>query len=236
MGGTLNLGSAKTCRVQALGLGTALEVAMNDKRLVQLNADVVEVLTIAGKVLRVRLADIADAQQGWPRGSAGDGGGSRSVIWCEDHEREVERCHRDDELCDGVPISVSGDPAGEAAMRPDRAAADRARLEELLKSMGRQAGQVLDILARYTPRQATDKEKRDTLQANEREEGCSSCARTQVTRGVQRWEPVYRATVIDNEKHPLCRWCWEWLRSTGELPTLAQVEQHHRGLRVRRAS
>lgn len=205
---------------------------MNDKRLVRLNADVVEVLTAAGKVLPVRLADISDAQQGWPRGSSGEGGGSRSVIWCETHEREVERCHREDELCDGVPIAVSGDPAGEAAMRPDRAAADRARLEELLKSMGRQAGQVLDILARYTPRQATEKEKRETLKANQREAGCESCARTEVSRGVPRWEPVYRRTLVDDAATDLCRWCWEWHRSLGSLPPTVQLEAHHRGQRV----
>ena len=159
-------------------------------------------LTIADRVAKHRLEDIGRAQHG--PSSGGEGGGS----------------------------PTNSDPTGDAALRLDRAAQDRAALEDEIRTIHRLAKGVLGTLTRYEPRPATAKEKRETLLANQRDAGCASCARTEVSRGVVRWEPIYAVRKIDDEETPLCRWCWEWHRASGELPPIRQLEAHHRGQRV----
>ena len=169
---------------------------MNDRRLARLLADAVELLDRAHGVLPDRLVDITDAMNGWPSGGSGGSG------------------------------STSADLVGDAAIRPDRARSDRDSLERALVSIGRQAEDVVNLLARYTPRLASDRERAETVAANERTDGCASCARLEVAKGVRRWEPAARGE--------LCRWCNDWRRQTGAVPSKDELEAHHRGVRVRR--
>ena len=90
----------------------------------------------------------------------------------------------------------------------------------------RQCDELAQILARYAPRPATPREVLETLGDDERSGRCVSCARTCVARGVARWEPAHRGD--------LCRWCYDWRRRTGQVPPLAALDRHHRGIRDRR--
>lgn len=210
---------------------------MKDVELRRRWAEAVWLLSKADGVFKERLRDIRNAQRG-PAARGGDGiGGTRSVIWCDHHQREVERCHREDESCTGVPVVVSGDPTGEAAVGFDPVESDRAELDHAVREIRRLAEIVVGTMARYTPRQATDKERRETLRANEREQTCESCARAEVSRGVHRAEPARcRVVLPDGTAGELCRWCADFLRSQGALPSRSQLDAHHRGQKVRRAS
>ena len=130
---------------------------------------------------------------------------------------------------DKVTASGTSDPTGNAAMQ--RAVAEghhkllRARVRDLVDL----AVAVEKLAVSYTPRPATDKERREVDSAND--PGCVECARTYVADGVARWEPVH---VTATGKLSTCRWCYEWERSTGRKPTLGELEQHHSGRKVKR--
>ena len=98
----------------------------------------------------------------------------------------------------------------------------RAALMGKVKHATGKAYSIAIDVARWLPRQPTQKERMQA--ARDLEPGCVSCARTEVVRGVKRWEPRARGD--------LCRWCDDWKRKTGEVPTVEIAEQHHRG-RVR---
>lgn len=203
---------------------------MNDRRLSRLLADAIELLDRAAPVLPQRLADMDAALNGHPRSGALDSvGGRGKTTFCEVHQRE--RC----ECGAGTPFANLSDPTGEAGIRPDRAAQDRAKLEAALRSIGRQAEEVVRLLGKYQPRQATEKERLATLAHNEREDACASCARLEVAKGVARWEPASRSVrMLDGSRQPLCAWCRQWLAEVSRLPSVAELEAHHRGQRVKR--
>lgn len=126
---------------------------------------------------------------------------------------------------DRVTASGTSDPTGNAAIqRRNMAETDhklvRARSRDLLELVyGMEK-----VAASYTPRPATDKERREVDGAND--PGCTSCARTEVRQGLARWEPVH--------KDKLCRFCYQYRRDTGLCPTEAQLYAHHSGQRVKR--
>lgn len=92
----------------------------------------------------------------------------------------------------------------------------------------------MNLLARYTPRAASAREQAETVAVNDRVDGCSSCARLHVSEGIARWEPASRSVLMAGDRRPLCEWCRVWFRESGELPSVAVLEAHHRGIRVRR--
>lgn len=149
-------------------------------------------------VLVARLAEMTGASVAWPAGSDDGGGGH----------------------------SAKSDPTFAAATAKDRSWGHRREVERLIRSIDAESRRLEQLVSLYEPRPATAQERQDTLRDNEREEGCSSCRRTAVAKGVQRWEPVH--------KDSLCRWCYDWRRSTGSLPLPAELDRHHRGQRVAR--
>lgn len=123
---------------------------------------------------------------------------------------------------------TTSDPTGDAAIRPDRAAASRRKVERDLRAAANIVANLERELVHWgEPRPATDYERRLVEQANVKPEpGCTSCARTEVAHGVDRWEPVYA--------RDLCRWCWEWEKSTGRPATVDELTRHHNGQQIRR--
>lgn len=181
----------------------------------------------AVSVLPVRMTAVINAMNGHPPGRGFDSvGGRASVSFCEPHGREHCPCGG------GTTYAARSDPTGEAASRPDRAKQDHDRVVALAKSIRKQADELVGILARYGARSATDTERHST--GTPEDGGCWSCSRTHVSKGVARFEPAEKRPTVDGERRPLCSWCYDWLRQVGSLPPVAQVEQHHRGIRVRR--
>lgn len=202
---------------------------MNDRQLARLLADTIELLDRSRPALPARLQAMTDAMNGHPRSGALDAGAPGKTTFCEIHEKE--RC----ECGAGTPFANLSDPTGESAARPDFAASDRAALERALRSIATSAGTVVNLLARYTPRPATDKERRESLDAGDRDVACWSCARTEFSKGVRRWERAARTAEVAGVRRPLCWWCFDWLRKgDGKLPAPADIAKHHDGARVRK--
>jgi hypothetical protein len=204
---------------------------MSDARTRRQLSESLELLARCDAALPKLLPAIRDAMVGYPPSPRFDGdGGPSSTTFCELHERERCDCGR------GTPFVRVSDRTGEAALRPDRAASDRAALDEAVALVARQAGRLVRILERYSTRSATESERRQTLADNERDESCRSCARTSVQKGVPRWEPASARVSLEagGDPVPLCQWCYRWVRSEGSLPPVSSLEQHHRGQRVRR--
>lgn len=137
---------------------------------------------------------------------------------------------------DGFPVPSVSDPTGEAAIRFDRARHDLRQLDRLLQQAHRAVDDIRRLVHTYTPRPATECERRQVEQDND--PGCQSCSRTEVTRGVARWEPVWKANrnpggVLTNPLD-LCAWCYRWVETVGRLPTPDELALHHSGKRVKR--
>lgn len=191
---------------------------------------------------------VHQTEAGAPRAQCYDApvvSGARGVAWCWTHEREVDACRRHDLDCTGHPVTVS-DPTGEAAIHQAKADSDRRQLQGLLVAINRHVTQLADLVDRWQPRAPIDpkaerKRARDAEDARRQvtadNDSCISCARTEVRPGVRRQEPYHRATTLGGRLDcvtRLCVWCLRFGNDTGRLPTLDELEAHHRGERVRR--
>lgn len=139
---------------------------------------------------------------------------------------------------DGDKITATGtsDPTAQAALRPDNAARDHQNLETALATARRNLERALAIVNTYTPRPPSELERQRMADANEPH--CESCARTEVAKGITRWEPPLtqeRTTVSERLPEPLwlCRWCYDHVTQTGTKPNVDELDQHHAGQRVR---
>ena len=158
--------------------------------------------TVATQLLAMR-----EAMNGHPRAANYDGArvsGTTTIV--DEH---------------GTPMPARSDPTGEAAIRPDRASVDHRNTLADLGQLHDLVIRLADRLGHYTTHPATDKEQKDTEQANAVH--CQSCVRTESSTGVPRQETVYKlhTTVKANLRTPynLCSWCYTWVRDTGRLPT-----------------
>lgn len=213
---------------------------MRDAELARQFAKAVELLDRCGVVWGERLQAMKDAQHGWPASPNLDPTTTRGgEHWCWPHQRSTDACRAAGVSCDGEVVSAGvSDPTGEAATRRDRAYDDRELLERSVRALAVEADRISGILARYGRRHATERERRETLAAGERSTAafeCWSCARVRDNHGNAWFQPAARkVTLGDGEARLLCEWCRAWLRDVGALPTVGQVDDHRRGVRVRR--
>jgi hypothetical protein len=167
--------------------------------------------------------------------------GGRSVIWCWTHQREVHRCRRADLDCGGEPITI-GDPTGEAATTPGRVSLARSEIEADLHAIHGRIERLVFNAAYLTRtpeshREARRREDERKDLAGENDARCRSCERTEVAPGVRRSEKVYRRTDgggVFAEPSPACSWCYRFIFDTERLPTVEELEKHHRGEKVHR--
>ncbi len=167
--------------------------------------------------------------------------GGRSVIWCWTHEADVKACRHGGMDCGGEPISI-GDPTGEAAIMPGRVTLSGQRIRAALQAIH---NAVPDLVAEvawltrtgetYQEARRREDERKDL--AGENDARCRSCERTEVAPGVRRSEKVYRRTDgggVFAEPSPVCSWCYRFIFDTERLPTVEELEKHHRGEKVHR--
>lgn len=97
-----------------------------------------------------------------------------------------------------------------------------------------------ELVSLYPPPRVADAADRAALERiNGRQPGCQNCAQLIMDSGAQRWEPIDSAmsdatTVggILDEALLLCQWCRKRTAAWKRLPTIAELERHHRGERV----
>ena len=182
------------------------------------------------------LSRLHDSMNGHPKAACWDNGPKSDEPWCMVHERNVVDCHAVDMVCFGVPLSGPSDPTGEAGIRSDIAAIDLKNLKRALHRMVNDASLIVNILAAYTPRPATEHERAKTADLNMPH--CESCYRLEVSKGTNWWvEPLTaeRTTVTGKlgSAQWLCRWCYDHVANTGIVPNDDELEQHRAGKRIR---
>jgi hypothetical protein len=139
--------------------------------------------------------------------------------------------------------ATHADPTAAAALAGlgfDLAAAHRHELNSCLTDARARIRRALAIAAAYPPPRAAGEADRLALgRLNARPPGCQSCAQLRSPAGERRWEPLdsRRAGPTDvGGRLPipqlLCRWCVDRVSQWGRLPTLAELELHHRGSHV----
>lgn len=148
---------------------------------------------------------------------------------------------------DGRPVPSVSDPTGETVVnyltsrrRGDPARLDLDALDRALRTAQAQLDKATSILATYTPRTANAADRRHLEETNTPEQrGCESCARTEVAKGVARWTPIHMESTVKgnlNREWALCRWCYDWVLTTGALPTEMIVAAHHAGKKITRTA
>lgn len=95
----------------------------------RIHADLAELL---GQLPTIEAA-LANTAPG-PRAQQCDRTGGSTVVWCDDHERDVTQCHRHDLACTGVPLVHHADPTGDTATSADPAARQHRQLAKAAAS------------------------------------------------------------------------------------------------------
>ena len=115
---------------------------------------------------------------------------------------------------------TTSDPTADAAIRPDRAAASRRKVERDLRAAANIVANLERELVHWgEPRPATDYERRLVEQGNVKPEpGCVSCAKHTTANGTPRWSMQSRTVTVNGDKVRVCGTCHEWHTLTGELP------------------
>lgn len=139
---------------------------------------------------------------------------------------------------DGGGHSMRHDATFAGALTTDQATVDERDLDAALTHAARAMTRAWDIVGRYPPpHRPTDADRLALGRGRACEEpGCESCARTTSPAGGPRWEPprqgmAHPTFVGDRLSEPklLCEWCYSCVRRWGRLPSVNELERHHRG-------
>ena len=200
------------------------------------NPDGRDKLTLLGRV--------RESMNGWPRSGRLDGqrGGQRSEDVTMPYATG-DAIRPAVQVLTNVPVPRN-DPTGEAAIRPDPAKADWDTLAKGITRIAREADKLLDLAARYKPR---DPNAIEVLE--EAVDGCVSCARVPgpghvglpKAKQVPFFSEVYaRPKLADGSELDLCRYCYDGCtdgaRWTGQIPPVGAVEAHRDGRKWRKSA
>lgn len=179
-------------------------------------------------LLQPALESVIDGLAGQPRAQSYDASGRTPVLYCNLHEGDLSDCPEDD-LCRGVPVDVSSDPTGDAAVNPDPCRMAEKRIKGLVARAERAMDDLYAELVKHQSRPANPVERKATEAANDKG-ACEVCARS------EQYNPaiVIASTAKDNLPRPyrLCRWHLDFCLSYGRLPTEQEEKRHHDGARV----
>jgi hypothetical protein len=131
----------------------------------------------------------------------------------------------------GDIVDPTGDAGTNAADGHDRARSAERALVASVASVGLEAERIMRILNEWRPgRPPTPKERQETEAANRAQDGCESCWR------IEKFSPTHRTTDLDDileRPHRLDRWCYDFTRKVGRLPTRDELRRHHQGKKVK---
>lgn len=152
------------------------------------------------------------------RAASYDGEPVDPEVWCDEHERSVVVCLKNDLLCTGTPLERRTDPTGDAgATHPYKDAGEfvawAKRVSHGLEQMARIAGHY----SPDDPRQSDEVERE-----NERDDTCAICARS------EKWVPK----VAKVGGQDVCDWHYRFHKTHGRLPNVDEEATHQRGKRV----
>lgn len=164
------------------------------------------------------------------RAAATREGAPGHVLECRDHERDLQDCLRAGLTCRGIPVPTRSDPTGAAATAHDPELDHaRALVEDYALQLELLEATVRRFRAAFLRLSGTRVDSRGLEVENA--PLCTSCYRNNGHR-----TPATTRTDAGGqlaEKLQLCRWCADFAREHGTLPTLDQVRAHHQGRTVR---
>ena len=129
----------------------------------------------------------------------------------------------------GYPVETAlgmGGPGDDGTIYEDRAARLLDQIDQLTKQLCLTARLLRLIVEAEVPRPPTDKQRRDVERANTPDPTCQHCTQH---RPPGKAELVHRTgDVAGNLSEPiaLCRWCYDAVRRTGQLPGKQAIERH----------
>lgn len=175
------------------------------------------------------LRTMRDAMEGQPAAQSYDTlRGGKRILWCWEHEHELKVCHKRGHDCLGESIPVD-DQTGEAAISADQARADQRETIRDVAALALITDRLISRFSRYQAKAATEKQRRETEQAND--PGCELCHR------VGQFSPprVLSSDAKGNldRPHRLCIWHYEFVLATGRKPTDDEERAHIAGKPVR---
>lgn len=105
------------------------------------------------------------------------------------------------------------------------------KLRDLIRQHRTSGQQLYNLVNAWAPHHADAKAKEETAEAND--PMCAHC-----TRWVKNTNHahVFNTDVTGNLSEPvaaLCRWCYDFVRNTGRLPTENECKRHDNGQRIR---
>jgi hypothetical protein len=139
---------------------------------------------------------------------------------------------------DGTGSSHRHDATFTQVIHTDQAVVDERELNKAIDAAARAATKAMEIVDRYPmAHRATDIDQAALGRLNARDASwCESCARTTGPAGGARCEPPRAAlagpTNVGGRLDPpqlLCDWCYQAVRRWGRVPTVDELERHHRG-------
>jgi hypothetical protein len=139
---------------------------------------------------------------------------------------------------DGGTRTMRHDSAFAGALSVDQASLDERDLDKAIAAAAKELNRAWEIIGRYPPpHRPTDADRLALGRAvASAEPGCESCSRTVSPAGGPRWEPprpgmAHPTFVGDRLTEPklLCEWCYQCVRRWGRLPSVTELDRHHRG-------
>lgn len=141
------------------------------------------------------------------------------IVWCDEHERPVTVCRKQDEFCTGTPLARHTDPTGDAAVS-NRAYQDAGEFAAWAKRVAHGIEQMVRIAGRYKP--DDPQLSLEMEQENEKGDGCAICARS------DKWVPkAGKVGTLD-----VCTFHKGFHDRQGRHPNPDEEATHQRGKRV----
>jgi hypothetical protein len=181
---------------------------------------------VAGDRFESLFDAFVDAQPGYSPGRGFDddsGGGHATRIdpWCEVHSQAVVICRMGGGGCGGKAMPAISDPTGEAATSRNEAMLDAGAFRESLRLVAHHSARLEAIAVKYA---TVDPAALRALTNADPDECCESCWR------LKHYAVVFRFSTVNGnlpDRKRLCRWCYDHVKGTGELPPRHLVAQYH---------
>lgn len=113
---------------------------------------------------------------------------------------------------------------------------DRDQLDESLKALLTHSREILRLVRAWTPRPATDKERREVAHVNETKPSCVHCTerRLEIRKEVEHAQngPSDVGGLLPSPL-VLCRWCKDVVRQVQRLPSEREIDRHANRQRLR---
>ncbi len=156
-----------------------------------------------------------------------------TTVWCDTHEQEVQRCHKAEHTCLGIPLPKVTDPTGDdtTAML---VLADARDARAQMRAVHHATNFLVKLIGRYTAdagpteRDEVERENQPKCERHLRY-GYDVPARARSGTRVRRPDGSY----VLADPRRLCRWCTDATLTLDRLPLEREIHDNAAGKRLR---